>query len=282
MELFIIVISGGLLIILIAYIGNMMGEREHSFISYYIFPKKITEAIGQEYPHLSLSEKSEVIKQMREYFHFQKEYNNNNKTYMPSLVLLFCLKKFSEMNQYQLFLKKSGSLYFEEKLILSDSNATAEQYDNYTNMKVSEIWAYCCKKEKIDPFFPLSTPSLFTLDERLKIPSGFSYKRDEEIFKTLIHFSEFIHLDNLKKEFLESENIDALRKKAIFYFGNANYCKQYEASDITKVFNLIRGNQELTKNINEQLVRGLDSLEERAVRDSKAKEDSGSSCGGCG
>ncbi len=228
--------------------------RRNLFLDTYIFPQKLSKILSEKYPHLKKNEIEEVLETMI-FFSRPAIKQGNFYIYMPSHVVDFAFKTFFDMNESTFFSKKL--LYTDNKYrrILPKNTTSsskefitvllAAQHEESINFIISKMWCYCCKKEDIDPFFPLSFPSFFTLDKRLKIPSGFIFELDETLFRETLPISEAPTLNTLEDEIKNIENIDCLAKRIQYYLGSYDYCHKYQKGDLEDLFKLIDKNQSL-------------------------------------
>ena len=229
--------------------------QKNYFLDTYVFPRVLYKTLSEEYPHLNKNELEEVLEAMKVFYRFQIEKRNYKATYMPSHVIDFASQIFFNMDESSLFFKKvlPSQKKYTRTLPIGDSLLNKSisvllsgQHDYDMNSKISDMWCYCCKKEKIDPFFPLIFPSFFTLDKRLRIPSGFLFELDETLFRDTHRIINAMSISDLKYEIQNVEDIDYLAKKIQYFLGEYLYCNQYQEWELKELFELIDKNQSLT------------------------------------
>ena len=239
--------------------------KKDYFLDRYLFPKELSKIISKKYPHLKKNDIEEVLKTMKEFYRFQIEKNEllkildeslylslknrNTSIYMPSRVIDFACQTFFDMPNSSLFFKKLLPSYNKCHRVLPKEEVSivllSGQYEENINSIISDMWCYYCEKEDIDPFFPRSFPSFFTLDKRLKIPSGFIFELDEALFRETLPISKAPSIDTLKNEIKNIENINYLSKKIQYYLGCSRYCYKYQKEELEELFKLINKNQQL-------------------------------------
>ena len=261
--------------------------RKNHFLNTSLFPEALSITLMRKYPHLSQSNIEEILETMILIYTFSIEKEN---FYIPSRVVDFAFQTFVNMADSSPFSKKILSTHKKSHGLLPIGTTTsfskelitvllAGQHQPSINSKISEIWCYCCKKEHIDPFFPLSFPSIFTLDKRLKITSGFIYELDETPFRETHSIEGASSIFSLRYELQMLDeierDIDYLAKKIQYYLGRYDYCNQYEREEFEKLFRIIDRNQPLA-----HIVYGkysnVNSFQETILNNSAP------SCGSCG
>ena len=267
---------------------------KNHFLDTYLFPKELVKTLREKYPHLKETEVEEVLESMKDFYRFQINKNLSMPQYMPSRVVDFAFQTFFDMPNSSSFFKKSSYLGKSYQRVIPQSTSTssketipvllAGQYDEHTNSIISDIWCYFCKEEYIDPFFPLSFPSLFTIDKRLNIPSGFTYELDELQFRETHSIEGAISISYLRYELQtlderEKVDIDYWAKKIQYYLGRYDYCHQYQREELEKLFRVIDKNKPLAYAIYGQYSDA--NIFIQTVLDSSAPppEDIGCSCG---
>ena len=258
--LFLFSIISGLLFISITLeqFGYIVEEYEsitkNNFLNTYVFPKELSKILSERYPHLKKSEVEEVLEVMKAFYRFQINKDTSIPRYMPSRVVDFAYQTFFDMPKSSLFFKKLLSSHNKYHRVLAEGTMVSKklirvllagQYSESINDKISEMWCYCCKEEGIDPFFPLSFPSFFTLDKRLNIPSGFIYELDETPFREIHPISKALDIADLRKEVKEVKDRNYLAKKIQYYLGCYGYCHQYQREELEELFKLIDKNHPL-------------------------------------
>ena len=297
----------------ISFLEEYKSITKNHFLDTYVFPKELSKILYIKYPHLKKSEVTEVLEKVKEFYRFQineimlnenevdvlgeifekvlgntKEFYRLNineilstPNYMPSRVVDFACQTFFDMPNSSLFFEKLLLKHdkYHRKLPKDTAVLLTGQYEEYINSKISEMWCYCCNKENIDPFFPLSFPSFFTLDKRLKIPAGFIFELDETSFREILPISEAPSIHILKEEIEEIGNIDYLAKKIQYYLGNYDYCNLYQKKELEGLFKLIDKNKSLAHAVYGQY-SDVD-LFKKTVLDNSAPppKDIGCSCG---
>ena len=236
------------------------GTTKNYFLDTYLFPKELAKILREKYPHLKKTEVEEVLEAIKEFYRFQINKDPSIPRYMPSHVVDFACQTLFDMPNSSLFFKKFSFLGKKYNRVIAKSTSTssketiavllAGQYEEQTNSRISEMWCYCCKKEYIDPFFPLSFPSLFTIDKRLKIPSGFTYELDETQFRETHPIKEATSISYLRYELQTLDerprvDIDYLAKRIQYYLGRYDYCHQYQREEFEKLFRVIEKNKPL-------------------------------------
>ena len=226
---------------------------KNHFLDTYFFPLALSKILIEKYPHLKRNEVEEVLESIKEFYRFHINKDLSIPRYMPSHVLDFACQTFFEMPSSSSFFRNFSPSDKRYHRVIPQSTSSgskefitvllAGQYDEHTNSIISEMWCYCCDKKGIDPFFPSSFPSFFTLDKRLNIPSGFVYKLDETQFRET-------HSMNWAPNpyyILKVKDIDSLAKKIQFYLGSYDYCHQYQKEELEGLFSAIDKNQLLAQ-----------------------------------
>ena len=165
------ILTGGL-IYLFRLFKRSAYNRRRKYIDSYIFPSSISAKILEVYPHLTTHQANEVMKGLSEYFHICNMAGQKFVS-MPSQVvdvawhefILFTLK-------YQNFCSKAFARF------LHHTPAEAMRAPTAAQEGIQRAWMLSCRRENINPNSPAKLPLLFRLDDALRIPNGFVYKRD--------------------------------------------------------------------------------------------------------
>ena len=288
------------LIVVVIILGYYIGSVEtyqhitkNHFLDTYFFPEELSKILIKKYPHLNRSEVAEVLDAIKEFYRFHINKDLSIPQFMPSHVVDFACQTFFEMPSSSSFFRNfshSGKRYHRAipKSTSTDSKEfitvlLAGQYEEQTNSVISEMWCYCCDKKGIDPFFPSSFPSFFTLDKRLKIPSGFVYELDETQFRETHSMKWAPNPLSFNYSVQRVKDINFLAKKLQFYLGSYDYCHQYQRNELEGLFGAIDKNQLLAQAVYGQY-SDVDLFKKTVLNNSVPTPSSSShrEVGGCG
>ena len=162
------ILSGGLFFVY-RFFKRSAIIRRRKFIEKFYFPQTIKAKVLEEYPHLTASEVSEVMKGLKEYFHVCNIAGEKFVS-MPSQVVDVAWHEFILFTkQYQVFCSKAFGRF------LHHVPAEAMRSPMVAQEGIQRAWRLSCKREKLNPDSPTKLPILFNLDSKLKILNGFYY-----------------------------------------------------------------------------------------------------------
>lgn len=262
-------------------------------INNYVFPPALKQNIKAHYLHLEDEQIDGVLYALKRYFLFYIErsekdisgktllkdrpyetcfISDEEKGIMPSIAVDFAWKTFSKMNEhYTRFCSTVLGCHLDYSLTCPANTAINTQkliyWHSYENDDATEIftntWLMSCKAENIDPVFPARLPLLFSLDQRLNIPSGLCYTFNDRPYTDSIDIRDAPTPDMLSEEIRlrlspvkghcietnKSKQLDYLSKKLSFYLNHYEYCHLFQKKDITSLFNTIFDNSELVTHL---------------------------------
>ena len=218
-------------------------SRFKKSINFYTFPLSVEASLRDKYPLLDKKQRKEVLKYLR-LFLIEKLSNISSDT--PSIVLNRTWKAFSLSDEYKSFSSKFFNKDFlPYKPILRNSSGVIELTN--TEMDFLNIWKSQCHIEGIDPVFPQRVPTMFMLDETLKIEDGIRFQIDETDLRELISMEDALSPNQLmySLETLGSHNF--LVRLLKDYLENEDYCKYYEDKNLEELLKMIQKNKFLSR-----------------------------------
>lgn len=146
-------------------------SRERA-IRTYIFPVDAIEKLKARYPFLTSDDYEQVVSALRNFFLINLK-SDGAVVSMPSVAADALWQEFIlHTKSYRLFCDSALGRFVHHMPM----GACEELQREIAGIEL--CWTYACREEGIDPGDPARLPLLFALDDRLKIPDGFSYKLD--------------------------------------------------------------------------------------------------------
>jgi len=248
--------------------------KKENFLSKYNFPPKLYLMLEKKFPNLEKNEIEEIISLLRDYFGFLLNREKYQKTTIPSFAVGFAYKNFMELEEYGVFLKKLFGKSIPSIPLFSLDNHNYESKPlaiEHQDRSTIELWCYFADKEWLDPYCPNRLPSIFQIDDKLKIPLGFSYTFNEYKLIPTIPLSYAPSPYILKKEIIEMTNILRVAKKIQHLLGAYEYCKEYERKEIESLFAIIDNNKLLSRAVYGKY--GNSNLKKYALKSAKVEEE---------
>ena len=136
----------------------------------YRFPAKVSQAVREQYPHLTQSQANRVIDGLRDYFIICYTAGKKKSVSMPSQAVDVAWHQFILFTRnYAVFCDKAFGRFLHH----TPAEAMTSQQQAQEGIKLA--WQLCCKREGIKPRSPEKLPLLFALDAELQIPDGMVY-----------------------------------------------------------------------------------------------------------
>ena len=162
----------------------------------------------------------------------------------PSMALNRAWNAFSITNGYKAFCDEVFEIYFSYTPLLTKGEGQVIRFPNEKRNFI-DIWESFCLVEEIDPFFPQSFPSIFTLDTRLAIPDAVRFEIDEVALREELSIANAPSPDRLITEIEEGAYSEYMAKKLQYYLTNIEYCGLYQEQKLKSLLTKIQHNDTL-------------------------------------
>lgn len=147
-------------------------RQQREFIRRYEFPAGLRVRFAREHPQLSLAQRDDVFRALKQYF-LVCHHLNGTMAAMPSQIVDEAWHGFILFTrEYNDFSRRAFGRY------LHHTPAEAMSTPTRATDAIKRTWRVACRIEKIDPLQPDRLPLLFATDAALKIPNGFTYHLD--------------------------------------------------------------------------------------------------------
>ena len=145
-------------------------SRNVDFINKYPYPKKISDELNRQYPHLSDKDIELVVQGLKQYFIV---------CYVAGKAFVSMPSKAVDIAWHELILFTKLYNQFCMKALgrfLHHTPAEAMETPTTAQDGIKTAWRIACKIEGINPGKPSKLPLLFAIDSLLNIPGGFKYR----------------------------------------------------------------------------------------------------------
>ncbi|SHL38145.1 hypothetical protein SAMN05216428_102210 [Nitrosospira sp. Nsp11] len=140
-----------------------------AFINEYAFPDSIMEQVRNHYPHLSDEHLRLVMQGLSQYFQFCYM-SGKEEISMPSRVVDRAWHEFILITRsYERFCWSTMGRFLHH-IPASEASSSVSFAEG-----ISRAWRLACDWEGINRYSPERLPSLFAIDNALKIPDGFNH-----------------------------------------------------------------------------------------------------------
>jgi len=253
--------------------------KKENFLSKYNFSPKLYLMLEKKFPNLEKNDVEKIISILREYFGFLLKREKYQKTTIPSFAVGFAYKSFMELEEHKAFLKKLFDKNIPPIPLFLFNNHNHESKllaIEHQDKSTIELWCYFAKKERLDPYCPNKLPSIFQIDDKLKIPSGFSYTFNKYRLIPIIPLKYAPSPYMLKEEIIEMINTKPssllmINKKIQYLLGEYDYCKKYKRKDIESLFAVIDDNELLSRGVYGKYRNS--NLKEYALKNAKGEQE---------